>query len=152
MGRIVSILLVVALLLAFPVQVFAADSNGKTTEIIHFEDGSSVTIELVVLEERAAYTKRATKTYTYRNSLGNAEWSAELIGSFRYDGETATCMSSICNVSISNTNWYVISKSATESGNTAKASLKMGCRSASITTQTKSLSMQIACDRNGNIT
>lgn len=146
------ICLVSVFLFLLPIQTFAVADTKEATEAIYFEDGSSITIELIVQDVRASYTKRATKTFTFRNADNIVQWSAELIGSFRFDGTTSTCASSICNVSIKDSGWYIISKSATESDNIAKATLKMGYKPLNVTTDTKSIDMQITCDANGNIT
>lgn len=145
---IITIVFLLSVLL--PTQVFAAEPT-QTEEIIYFEDGSYITIVITSIESRAAYTKTGSRTLTYRNSSGEEQWEAVLRGSFTYDGTTSSCTSSSCTVTISNTNWYTISKIASKSGNTAKVDLKMGLRFAGSTIDEKSSTITLSCDANGKL-
>ena len=86
----------------------------------------------------------------YYNSDGISKWNAVLTGSFSYNGSSATCSSSSVDVTIFDSNWYVISKSASKSGNTASASVTMGCSYDGIMT-TIPANLSLKCDKNGNL-
>ena len=67
------------------------------------------------------------------------------------DGSYASCTAANCTVSTFDSTWYVISKSASRSGNTAAASVTMGKSQLGVTTKTASCSLSLSCDANGNL-
>lgn len=140
--------LIVALL---PVNVFAATNTTVADGTIYLEDGSYITVTLSCKDSRATSSKTASRTYTYYNSNDVEQWRAVLTGSFTYTGSTSSCTSSSCNVTITNTNWYVVSKTASKSGSSATADLTMGKKLLGITVSKKSISMKLTCDANGNL-
>lgn len=144
-------LLTLLILTMLPMSVFAADSPTVNEQIIYFENGSYITIELTKTETRALNLITGNKTYTFRNSEGTEAWRAVLTGTFSYNGSSATCTVSTCDVTITNTNWYVISKTASKSGNIARSSLTMGRRFAGITVDELDVNLKLTCDANGNL-
>lgn len=143
-------LLVLLLAFAFPVSAMAAPTQAAP-EVIYFEDGSYITVSLSEAQTRASGTKSGNKTYRYYDSNDVELWRAVLTGTFTYTGSSATCTASSCNVTISNSAWYVVSKTATKSGNKALADLTMGKKVLGITISKKSVSMQLACSANGTL-
>ena len=121
------------------------------TETIYLEDGSYIDIEIVVRESRALNTKNASKTYNYRSASGDLQWSGKVTGTFEYNGTTSTCTSSICTVTITNTSWYTMSKSANKSGNRAYGYLTMGRDMLGVRVQTENLTMTLTCDKDGKL-
>lgn len=121
------------------------------TNIIYLDDGSYITVELTWADTRATNTKTATKTYTNKASNGDEQWRAVLRGTFTYTGTTVACTAASCDVTITNTNWYIVSKSATKSGNAAVGELTMGRKFLGITVEKIPVSMRITCDANGNL-
>ena len=152
MKRLFTILAVVLLTVSmFPVSAFATTETQKTENIIYLDNGYYITVELTVAETRASGTKTASKTYTYRDSNGVEEWRAVLRGTFSYTGSSASCTAASCDVTITDTSWYIVSKSATKSGASAVGELTMGYKWLGITTDKESISMRITCDANGNL-
>ena len=96
-------------------------------------------------------TKTGSKTYSDYDSSGNLRWSAKLTGSFTYNGTVSTCTNASCTVTISNSAYYVISRSAYASGNTAYADVTIGCRVLGVTISSESYSITLTCDANGNL-
>ena len=86
----------------------------------------------------------------YYNSDGISKWNAVLTGSFSYNGSSATCSSSSVDVTIFDSDWYVISKYASKSGNTATASVTVGRRYDGSTIKVP-VSLSLKCDKNGNL-
>ena len=129
-----------------PLEVFAGE-----TERIEFEDGSYFTIQIEESGARASGTKTGTKTYTYNSSSGTALWKATVRGTYTYNGSSATCTASSCDVTIYNSDWYVVSKSASKNGNSATASVTMGQKILGITASKKTASIKLTCDANGNL-
>lgn len=145
---VVSTLLVLALL---PVSTLAATEAPKTEDIIYLDNGCYITVELTVTEARAARSKSGSKTYICHANDGSEEWRAVLNGTFSYTGTSSLCTVANCTVTITNTNWYEVSKTATRSGNAAVAELTMGRKFLGITIDKESYTMRITCDANGNL-
>ena len=151
MKRFLSIALLITIFITLlPINTNAL-SNTLTNDIIYLDDGSYITIELTWSEARASGTKTGSKTYTNRDSSGNENWKAVLKGTFTYTGSSATCTAASCNVTISDSAYYVVSKSATKSGNAAVGELTMGRKFLGITVDKETINMRITCDANGNL-
>lgn len=101
----------------------SAVHNPTTANIEYLEDGSYfVTTIVEEIDSIATYstaTKSGRKSSTYYNSESEALWSITLTGTFSYDGTTATCTDANLTYTIYNSNWRMISTTATASGNTA---------------------------------
>ena len=83
------------------------------------------------------------------NSADELLWKAVLTGTFTYNGTSATCTASSCNVIIYDSDWHEISKSATKSSNTASASVTMGRKFLGITIDKETFYLSLSCDKNG---
>ncbi len=150
MKRLFAILTVVLIAVSMlPLSAFAATETQEN--IIYLNNGCYITVELTIAETRASGTKTASKTYTFRGSDGIEEWRAVLRGTFSYTGSSATCTAASCDVTITDTDWYIVSKSATKSGASAVGELTMGRKWLGITVDKESISMRITCDANGNL-
>ena len=139
------------LILAFGILPIAASADPGEREIIYFEDGSYLVSEVIPVSTRASGTISGTKPYTYYSNDGRALWKATLNGTFRYTGSSATCTSASINVSIYDSSWYTISKSAEKSGSSATGSASIGMKSAGVTIKTVPVSMSLTCDANGKL-
>ena len=152
MKRFFSILLVAVMVFALlPVQTYATTETQANSDIIYFQDGSYITVELTWAETRASGTKTGSKTYRYNNSDGVEQWRAVLSGTFSYTGSSATCTAASCNVTISDSSYYVVSKDVSKSGNKALCTLIMGEKFLGITIDKETINMSITCDANGNL-
>lgn len=149
MKRYISMLvLAVFLITALPVRGKAIEQE---VNVRYFEDGSYIVETIEVVEGRASGAKTGTKSQTYYGSAGDSEWKATLTGTFTYTGSSATCTSSSVNVTIYDSAWYVVSKSASKSGNTANASVTMGEKLLGVTVTKVPTSLSLKCDANGNL-
>lgn len=126
-------------------------NSSAATNSVYFEDGSYLTIIVEQVESRAAGTVTGNKTYTYAASDGDVKWKAVLHGTFSYTGSAASCTSSSCDVTIYNSSWYVVSKTASKSGATATADVTVGFKFLGITTEKIPISIRLKCDANGNL-
>ena len=152
MKRLFTLAVLCAILITLlPVNTYATVETEVDESIIYLDEGNYITIELIWADTRASGTKTASKTYTYKSSDGEEQWRAVLRGTFSYTGSSATCTAASCDVTITNTNWYVVSKSATKSSNTAKGELTMGRKFLGITIDKEPITMRITCDANGNL-
>ena len=107
--------------------------------------------ELFVVQTRASGTKTGSKSDTYYANDGSAVWKVTLTGTFSYTGTSATCTSSNASVTIYNSNWYTISRSANKSGNVATSSVTMGYKTLAITTSRETSNLTLTCDKNGKV-
>lgn len=152
MKRIFSVALILLVMIALlPVRSFAIANTQTDENVIYFEDGSYIVVELIWADSRASGTKTATKTHKYYSSDNVEQWRAVLRGTFTYTGSSATCTASSCDVTISDSSWYVSSKGVNKSGNTALCELTMGKKFLGVTIKKETINMQITCDANGNL-
>lgn len=145
----ISIILAAILLLGgVPMKAQAAQRQGA--EVIYLEDGSY--IEKYIAESylsSASGTKSGASTYDYHGANGALIWTAKLYGTFTYNGVSATCTASSCDVTIYDSNWYVVSKTAGKNGNKATASVTMGLWHLGVTVSKTTYSLSLTCDKNG---
>ncbi len=159
MKRSIGILLALFMLITCIPVADAADISLPTEQVIYYADGSYAIITTEELPcfgidgilSSQASSKSGSKSYTYYENGGTAVWRATLTASFSYNGSSASCTAANCTVSIFDSAWYVISKSASRSGNTAAASVTMGKSQLGVTTKTASCSLSLSCDANGNL-
>lgn len=150
MKRLFSILFVFVLVLSFPINAFATNIH-KDESIIYLDDGSYITVTIEEQEMRATGSKTGKKNITYTASSGTVCWIATLTGTFNYTGTTSTCTSASCSVTVYESNWYTVSKSATKNGNTATATVTMGRKVLGITIDKDTYTTTLSCDKNGNL-
>lgn len=129
---------------------FSHATSTTQTEIISFEDGSYLTVELTTVQSRST-SRTASKTYHYHNLLGTEEWYATLTGTFTYDGTTSKCTLSGVTIGITDSSWYIVSRESHEEGDTAYGTVVMGVKFLGITTDKKTVNMSLTCDKNGNL-
>lgn len=151
MKRLLCCVMVMVLLAAmFPVFGNAA-AYGEEVVTEVFADGSYETESIYKMQTRAGGTISGSKVRNHYDSKGTLCWQFVLNGSFSYTGSSATCTSSTCSVSIYSQGWYVISKNASKSGNTASANATMGNRIDGGKVNQASASLTLRCDKNGNL-
>ena len=141
-------LTLVVLLGVLPIFAGATENNE---EIICFRDGSYATVEITITESRASGNKTGNKVYTYYNSDSVTQWEAVLSGTFTYTGSNASCTTSSMNVTIYDSSWYTISKSASKSGNRATGSATIGEKLNGVTVAKIPVNLTLSCDANGNL-
>ncbi len=149
MKRYISMLMLFALFVSLLSVSVSAEQYD--VEMIHLEDGSYIIVAVTELQCRATQTRSGSKSYTYYTSDGSAKWKATLSGTFTYNGSSATCTSSSCSVTIYNSSWYTISKSASKSSNTASASVTMGYKVLGVTTNQVTRNISLSCDKDGKL-
>ncbi len=151
MKRIIASILLVTMLISGVPFAVSASEHISSTETIYLADGSYIVIELNVTEQRSASSKTASKSYTCTANNGEEKWKATLTGTFTYNGTSASCTAASCTVSITDTAWYIISKSAGKSGSSAIGDVVMGRKFLGIKIDEETLNMKITCDANGNL-
>lgn len=151
MKRFLCVLMVAALLAALvPMNCLALEVEEETVTA-RFDDGSYITESIQVYHTRASGTVTGSKVKTYYGENGVAEWKAVLTGTFTYTGTSSTCTNASCTVTIYESAWYTISKSASKSGNTAYGSVTMGYKLLGVTIKEVPANLSLKCDENGNL-
>ena len=145
MKRFLTFILVISLVFSLP--LFASATQNTNEDIIYMDDGSYIIVTIDSMDTRASGSKTGSKSYNFYSSNDELEWKAVLSGTFTYNGTSATCTSSSCNITVYQNNWYEISKTATRSGNTA--TFTMGRKVLGITVSKKDYSLTLSCDANG---
>ena len=151
MKKSLCILLSAVLAMSFFTLPCSAVAAEESANITYFEDGSYVIERIMDFQSRASGTKTGAKEATYYESSGTAVWKAVLNGTFSYTGSSSSCTASSVSITIYNSSWYTISKSASKSGNTAYGSVTMGYKMLGITVNEISKNLSLTCDANGNL-
>lgn len=154
MKRTIIVFLMIAFLaMSLSANAFAVESEAIDSQLITYADGS--TLEITVFQipsiTRSSGNITGGRSYTHRDSNGSTNWTATLTASFTYNGASATCTTASCSVSISDSSWYVVSRTASRSGNTATANLTMGRRALGVTVSTSNYTITLSCDKSGNL-
>lgn len=122
------------------VELCITSENDNTFSIYSYSRTASV----------YASTKQqtASKTYTIKNNSGTIIGSYTLTGTFQYNGSSSACTKASCSTSVSNSNYYFSSKSASKSGNTATGSFTF----VNSLTGTKTIkTLMLKCNADGTI-
>ena len=147
MKRLLTLLIVICLALTIPQAAFASPTVDE--EVIYLDDGRYIVITIETAATRASNTRTGSKSYDCYNSNNELEWKVVLSGTFTYNGTSATCTASSCNVIIYDSDWYEISKSATKSGSTASATFTVGRKFLGITIEKETHTISLSCNKNG---
>lgn len=153
MKKLFSLLLLVMLVcISQPVSIIAAPQTTAAPQstIEYLPDGSYFETTITVIPTRGTVTN-ASKTVTYRNASGTAMWDLTVTANFSFNGSTATCTSSKASANSYNSNWKIISKSASKSGNHGTATAKAGQYLNGVYVNSLTKSVTIYCNGNGNV-
>lgn len=149
MKKVLSILFAALFLLML---IPSAPAKAETTtDVVYFEDGSYVVTVLQEYSTRSSNQKTASKSSTLHDPNGGSVATLTVRGTFRYDGTTATCTASTYTHQIHNSSWSLSSGSASKSGNTATAKGTFARKVLGITVDSKTLTVSLSCDKNGNL-
>ncbi len=152
MKKLLSLSLSLLLLFSLSCVAFASNEPQKLVheETVLLKNGDSVTITLyesdsICYSERSS--KRTSKVFTYRSPSGSTLWKLTLHATFSYNGSSSSADSASTSYSISDRVWSCDSHDAYTSGSTAYGE---GTFSSSFGAS-KSASLSIRCDKNGNV-
>ena len=148
-------------ILAAPCQTcYAGDTDKNTGKEAYYVDesmdGIYYEISLDVISSKNVFrnikTKIVSKTIACKNNQNETLWSFSLTGTFEYDGNTAVCISTSHSESVFDSNWHLISASSYASSNKAYGDITMRLYTLGVPIRTDNRSLQITCDKDGNIT
>ena len=127
-------------------------------EVEYFEDGSFMvtTLEDVDFDSGDEVTLLSTyktvsksKSATYYDAFGTAQWKFTISGTFQYNGVTSFAKSASSSIVIYNSKWSVKSRNAYTSGNSVKGDIACTKKNLGIIPLTKSLSLTLTCSKDG---
>lgn len=152
MKKIISIFLSIftMMMLILPCSAVGVKEAAEK-DVFWLADGGYVEIITESCTTFAFGTITKSKHYIRHNGDGDTLWDAKLTGTFTYDGTTSSCTNSSCSVAVYRSNWYVVSKSATKSGNTAYATVTMGRKVLGVTVDKETFNITLKCDKDGNV-
>jgi hypothetical protein len=141
------IVLSIVMLIALPLTAYADTQNSTSTSITTYSDGSYLVTKITRAISIAQTTTQTTGTkttscYTSDNKLA---WDFSVTGTFRYNGTSATAISSSASDHIYNSDWSCASKSTSYSGASATASGVFK----SVSALTKNVTATLTCSPSG---
>lgn len=147
-----NILLIIASLLILILTPYTiAKANGVESEVVEYFADGSYCVTTVSYQSTRASTISGSKISTYHYHDGTKAFSLTVHGTFSYDGNQAVCTSSSYSHVIYENDWSLKSATATKSGNTASATGTFIRKEFGITVDTKTIVVNLACDKNGNL-
>lgn len=154
MKRFIAFFLAMLFTLSFSTTAFAYDTSLANSYQIsnteYFSDGSYIITTLTESQMRSS--KSGTKRQDFYSSSDVLQWRVVLNGTFTYNGTTSSCTSSSYSVTIYNNDWFKYSGNAYKSNNKAYVDVTMKRRGLlGIIVQTCKVNIQLACDKNGNL-
>lgn len=128
MKKIIGFFITLSILFGFSsTDINATEVNNYQNNMYieeYFDDGSFIEVTLNSYPiENKSNTRKGTKTKTYKDKNGKLIWSVQVLGTFTYNGKTATCTSSNIYTTCNASNWKLSNKKSSKSGATAKASV-----------------------------
>lgn len=147
---IVMLLAVLLVITSLPFGAMAADIQPVNEERIVYEDGSYLVITLEPKQTRS-YTKTEYKYYTYYDANNVIQWRITLMGIFTYNYSTSTCDHAEISVTIYDSAWYTVSRSAYTSGNKAAGSVTIGRKLLGVTVDKDTYSLSMTCAPDGTM-
>ena len=115
MKKIFSFIMVITLLLAFSVSVFAIESQNQYLPIdsntVYFDDGSYIIETFKILTSNdylksSQNTTQGIKSICYYTDNQELEWEYQLVGSFSFiPGLSSNCISATRNLFIHSNKW-----------------------------------------------
>jgi len=143
-----TISLILLLALVLPTTAYAQDTTNNDIE--YLEDGSFFMTKLSESNGFLRSSKSATKSVTYYDSTGIAQWNFSLTGTFTYNNSTSSATGSSARVTIYKSSWSTTSKSASYSSNKATGTVKVSKTTLGGTT-TIPKTLTITCSKTGTI-
>lgn len=151
MKKIFCLLLIAVMILSVVPNVQAEENSVHGQNVILLENGDYILVELMEGISRSIYSQNGSKSYTYYDNDGAAKWQAVLKAAFIYTGSSSTCTASSCDVTIYDSNCYLISKNASRSENSAYGTVTVGRKILGITHDQNTINLTLTCDVNGNL-
>lgn len=145
-------LLTIIFCISIPMSVLADNSTTTDTEIQYYDDGSYL---VIVTEESispfSSGTKSKSKTGYFYENEDELQWSVTLTATFSYTGSSARCTDTDTSYKIYDSAWKITETKVGKAGNKATAIFTAKKYWIGIITSTRTLTLTLTCDNNGNI-
>jgi hypothetical protein len=143
-----SILLSIVMLIALPFTAYAVTPAAASTNTTTYSDGSYLVTTITKgVSLDTTYQTTGTKTISYYTAGNTLAWNFSVTGTFRYNGTTATAISSSASNHIYDSTWTCASKTSSYSGASATASGTFK----NVTLLTRNVSTTLTCSTNGTL-
>lgn len=142
---------VAILFMTQPLQVMAESNNTFQVTREYLDDGSFFEILIESNENQRSSIKNASKTFTFKNADGESLWYAKVTANFYYDGTTSSCTSSSASGGSYVSEWKILSKSSSRTGNVASATVTAGAYMGGLYVDSLTVKVLLSCDKNGNL-
>lgn len=127
---------------------FANDTSEISNHVEYLADGSYYIIRLTSNDTPArTSTRTASKDISYYSSSKILLWRFTVTGTFTYNGVVSSCNNATNSISVSNSNWSVVSRSSYPSGSSAVGNITMHQTGGSNISRTVTLT----CSPNGTL-
>ena len=159
-----SVLLIIAMLCASILPIYASDSGSETilnedgSSITYYDDGSYLVISSVSVTESStvarasAQNKIGTREAKFVDSDGNVEWKYTLAASFTYTyGSSVSCIWASYDNNIYDDAWTFSNGSSSRSGNIGYGKGHYTKKVLFITVKNYDIDLSISCDKYGNL-
>lgn len=143
-----------ACLLCFTSVIYNAEAAEQFIDnvtVIHYEDGSYLSISILDISSRSTGIKSGVKRYIYTDSSGTEQWRCVLTATFTYDGTTSRATDASSTFTPANNNWQKDTLYTYRAGNTANAKLTVIQKFLGITVDTYNYTITLSCDKDGNL-
>lgn len=134
-----------------PFQVMAESNNTFQVTREYLDDGSFFEILIESNENQRSSIKNASKTFTFKNANEEPLWYAKVTANFYYDGNTSSCTSSSASGGSYVSEWKILSKSSSRTGNVASATVTAGAYMGGLYVDSLTVKVLLSCDKNGNL-
>lgn len=143
--------IVAILFMTQPFQVMAESNNTFQATREYLDDGSFFEILIESNENQRSSIKNASKTFTFKNANEEPLWYAKVTANFYYDGNTSSCTSSSASGGSYVSEWKILSKSSSRTGNVASATVTAGAYMGGLYVDSLTVKVLLSCDKNGNL-
>jgi hypothetical protein len=156
--RLTVLLMLLMIISAFPAVTYAGSvtiEKDRNNPGYYFETEIISTPVEVIKKDSGANAKASMKTVmhkktlNYKNSAGKVMWYVKVTGTFTYGNGKATCTKSEVSAASKNKNWKIINKSASKSGNKAKANATARLYQSGVPKQTLKRTVTLTCSPSG---
>ena len=146
--KIISIILASTLIFSTSILAMASNNSNNIVDTEYFDNGYYTETIITEIDDGSKASKSGTKRTSYYNN-GTLLWYVQVNGSFTYNGSSSTCTSSTVTAASNNSAWKISSKSASKTGNIAKATATAKQYILGVCIQTITRNVSLTCNNNG---
>lgn len=145
-----TIVIVLFFITAVPITVYATPVVPTTVSKTYSDNGNYYETTITYHTMKSGI-RGASKTTTFKNSSGKALWYVKVTADFTFNGSTSACTSVSVSADSYSSSWKIVNKSSSKSGNRATATAKAAQYFEGVQAGTKTQTVNLYCDKNGNL-